>query len=234
MAIDVICPGCHSRFQVSEKFAGKKGPCPKCKVTITIPAKAEEVVIHAPAPTGPVDSKGQAVLQPIFRQEAKISNLQIGIIAASVFVVLLCALVLRIGAEPPGNISNIVLIVGAIALAPPLVFAGYTFLRDDELEPHRGTALYIRLIPCSVVYPLLWGVYWLVFAYLGITPQLITMVFVVPAVIAAGALCAQASLDLEFGTGALHYSLYLVATVLLRLLLGMNGIWNVVSETVTK
>ena len=34
MAIDVTCPSCHTRFQVSDKFAGKSGPCPKCKNTI--------------------------------------------------------------------------------------------------------------------------------------------------------------------------------------------------------
>jgi hypothetical protein len=184
--------------------------------------------------TGPKDSKGQAVLQPIFRQEAKISNLMIGVIGAAVFVVLLVALILRINSQGTGDIPPVILIVGAVALAPPLAFAGYTFLRDDELEPYRGTTLAIRLIPCSIVYPLLWGVYWLSFSYLGITPELMYMIVVVPAVIGAGALCAQASLDLEFGAGALHYSLYLVATVLLRLLMGMSAFWNVVSETATK
>ena len=31
MPISVVCPGCKVRFNVNEKFAGKKGPCPKCK-----------------------------------------------------------------------------------------------------------------------------------------------------------------------------------------------------------
>src|SRR6476661_3159539 len=30
MAIAVVCPSCHARFQVQDKFAGKEGPCPKC------------------------------------------------------------------------------------------------------------------------------------------------------------------------------------------------------------
>ena len=124
--------------------------------------------------------------------------------------------------------------MGAIVLAPPLTFAGYTFLRDDELEPYRGTALLVRLVPCSIVYPLLWGVYWLVFGYLDIQPQLIHMIVVGPLVIALGALAAQASLDLEFGAAALHYSLYLATTILLRLIMGMNGIWNEIAATVTR
>jgi len=227
MAIDVICPGCHARFQVSEKFAGKKGPCPKCKVTITIPSAAQEVVVHAPEVSGPKDSKGQSVLAPIFRSEPKVSTPVIIGIVASVFVILLVGLILRIATK--GNVPPGLLIVGAIALAPPLAFAGYTFLRDEELEPYRGISLIMRLIPCSIVYPLLWGVYWLIFAYLDVRPELMQMIFVLPAVVGAGALCAQASLDLEFGTGALHYALYLSATVVLRLLMGMNAFWNVVS-----
>jgi hypothetical protein len=55
------------------------------------------------------------------------------------------------------------------------------------------------------------------------------MLVVVPAMIAAGAVTANASLDLEFGPAALHYTLYLVSTVLLRLLMGMNAYWNVVT-----
>ncbi|MEC8508925.1 MAG: MJ0042-type zinc finger domain-containing protein, partial [Planctomycetota bacterium] len=34
MSIRVTCPGCHARFNVSDQFAGKSGPCPKCKKTI--------------------------------------------------------------------------------------------------------------------------------------------------------------------------------------------------------
>ena len=51
MAINVICPGCHTRFKVSDKYAGVEGPCPKCKVKIKIPEKSDEVVIHTPDAT---------------------------------------------------------------------------------------------------------------------------------------------------------------------------------------
>ena len=48
MPITIVCPGCHGRFSVSEKFAGKQGPCPKCKKVISIPKASEEVKIHVP------------------------------------------------------------------------------------------------------------------------------------------------------------------------------------------
>ncbi len=227
MAIDVTCTKCHTRFQVSEKFAGKKGPCPKCKNIITVPDKSQEVVIHAPEVSGPVDSKGEAVLKPIFRQEVRLTTPVIVAIVAAVAVVLLLALVLRIS-FPGGKVPPLITVLGSILLAPALAFAGYTFLRDDELEPHRGRDLILRLIAPSAVYPGLWGLYWLAFAYLQVDPSWQILAFVAPVAIAIGAFTAQASLDLEFGTGALHYSLYLAATVLLRLIvLGAEHVhWN--------
>jgi hypothetical protein len=226
MPIDVTCPGCKTRFQVSEKFAGKQGPCPKCKTVIKVPSKQEEVVIHEPEVVGPKERTGKAVIQPIFREEVRLSTPVIVGIVASVLVVLVMALVLRIS-FPGGTVPPLLTILGSIALAPPLAFAGYTFLRDDELAPHRGTSLILRLIACSVVYPFLWGLYWFGFDYLNLTPTWQILCAVVPVAVVIGAFTAQASLDLEFGAGALHYTLYLAATVFLRLIMGMEAHWNV-------
>src|SRR5437764_1703089 len=95
MAIDVTCPSCHTRFQVSEKFAGKSGPCPKCKTTIKVPEKKDEVVIHAPEDYGPKTTTGQMVFKPIARTEVKLQVPQIAAIVGSVIVVLVGALILR-------------------------------------------------------------------------------------------------------------------------------------------
>ena len=46
-----------------------------------------------------------------------------------------------------------------IILGPPLAWAGYTFLRDDELEGYTGVNLASARSPCGLVYALLWGVY---------------------------------------------------------------------------
>ena len=230
MAIDVTCPGCKTRFQVSEKFAGKKGPCPKCKTIIQIPSAKDEIVIHAPAPSGPVDSKGKAVLEPIFREEVRLSTPTIVGIVASIVVVLGFAFALRLAAAKPGQIDQLVTIIGSIVLAPPLAFAGYTFLRDQEAAPHRGLELVQRLIAPSIVYPLLWGLYWAVFAYFGYTnkpPELMALLPVAIGMIVAGAVTAQASLEIEFGQAAMHYALYLAATIVLRTVMGMNAYWNV-------
>jgi predicted Zn finger-like uncharacterized protein len=222
MAIDVTCPSCHTRFQVSEKFAGKSGPCPKCKTVIKVPDKSQEVVIHAPEVSGPTDSKGQAVLKPIARTEVRLKTPQIAAIIGSIVVVFIAATVLK---WQPANMQQIGTILGSILLGPPLAFAGYTFLRDDELEPYRGTEVLLRSLACGLVYAAIWGAYWFVFVYLypkppsGWQPSWQVMAAVVPIMVALGAFAAQASFDLELTSGALDYALYLAVTVLLRVII---------------
>lgn len=217
MPISVVCPGCKKRFNVSDKFAGKKGPCPQCKAIITVPEKIEEVVIHAPEAFGPKDSTGRAVLKPIARKETKVSLLLTAIVVVASLVVLVVAWVFR------GQASLPLLVIGALGLAPPLVWGGYAFLRDDELEPFRGRELWIRVAACSLAYAALWGIVELITGYGLQLEQLdvVHLAFVVPVMLGIGAFAAYASLDFDFGMGALHCSLYLAVTVVLRLILGL-------------
>ena len=70
------------------------------------------------------------------------------------------------GAIPRQECSAIsITILGSVLLGPPLAFAGYTFLRDDELEPYRGTEVLLRSLACGLVFAAIWGAYWFVFAY---------------------------------------------------------------------
>jgi hypothetical protein len=224
MPIDITCPGCRTRFKVSEKFAGQKGPCPKCKTVIQIPAKGEEIVVHAPEGFGPKNAAGVAVLKPIARKETKVTPVMLVGVVSSVFLVLLVALLLR-GMKP---IAPWILGLGAFAVAPPLVWAGYAFLRDQELEPHRGRYLAIRVLICSAVYALLWAVYvWLPgLAFHLDTLELFHLLFIIPPIAAVGGLAALATLDLDFGTGVLHYGFYLLVTVLLCFVIGLDLMGN--------
>jgi hypothetical protein len=84
MAIDVTCASCKTRFQVSDKFAGKQGPCPKCKAVIKVPDKSQQVVIHEPeAAAGTKTSTGQPIFKPIAWKETRLTTLQIVIAGAS-------------------------------------------------------------------------------------------------------------------------------------------------------
>jgi len=222
MPIPVVCPGCKKRFTVSDKHAGKKGPCPQCKTVIQVPEKAEEVVVHAPEGFGPKDAQGRAVLKPIARKETKVSPLLTAVILIAIVAVLAGAWMFR---SPAGKQPLLLLALGAIALAPPLAWAGYTFLRDDELEPYSGKELSLRILACSAVYAILWGLVALVTGYVlgGDDVQVIHMVFIAPVMIGIGTFAAYLSLDLEAGTAAIHCSLYLLVTVTLRLILGLSA-----------
>jgi hypothetical protein len=227
MPIAVICPGCKAAFQVSDKFAGKKGPCPKCKTIITIPEATPEIVIHAPETVGPKDSTGRPVFTPILREETRLSQTAITAIVAAVVTVVLVAVIVGLATRKNEGPPWQLLALGAVALAPPLGIAGYAMLRDPESVPYRGTTLYYRIAATSVVYVLLWAVYcWIPALYANHPPpyELYLLIFVGPVMVGIGALAAYAALDFEFGTAAMHYGLYLAATIVLSLLAGVNWI----------
>jgi len=220
MPINIVCTGCKKRFTVQDKFAGKQGPCPQCKTVIQIPELDEQVVIHAPESAAPKDSKGRSVIDPIKRQETKVSTkLAIGI-GVLIVAVLGIALGLRVY---EGDVPFFIKMLGAISLAPPLVLGGYAFLRDAELEPYRGKELAIRVLACSAAYAGLWGIFVFVPTVLGIefTPTQLAIV-TVPFVL-VGAFAAFASFDLEYLNGIMHYGLYLVVTVLMRVVAGLDA-----------
>lgn len=226
MAIAVICPGCHKRFKVSDQYAGKKGPCPQCKTLISIPTKEEEVVIHAPEEFGPKGASGEAVLKPIEREETQVSSVQWTVIIGLSLLVPLVAVILRF-TIPWSDLllRRIVLGTGALLLGPPLAMLGYSFLRDAELAPYRGTAFWTRTGICGTIYALLWGVYLYALVMLDLSsgPELHQLLYLLPLIIVPGTLTAMATLDLDAIFGALHYCMYLGACIVLRLILGLGA-----------
>jgi len=225
MPIAVLCPGCKTQFQVSDKFAGQKGPCPKCKTVITIPKATPEIVIHAPEQVGPKDSTGRPVFMPILRQETVLSQTAIIAMVAAVVTVMLVTVI--VGLSSQGEPPILILVAGAIGLAPPLGFAGYAMLRDqEEMIPYRGTTLWIRVAASSAVYALLWAAFvWLPPLVLGFDPPpypLYSLVYIVPVIVGVGGLTAYVAYDLEVGQALLHYGLYLAVTVILSWIAGVN------------
>lgn len=227
MPIQVICPGCHTRFSVGDEHGGKTGPCPKCEIPIRIPDKSEEVVVHAPE-LGPKDSEGRLVLKPIERSETKITAVGIVGIIGAVLVTLVVAFLIgrmyRTGDDV--QVPTWVLGAGAFLLAPPLAVAGYSFLRDDELEPYRGASLALRVLICACVYALLWGAYLYVKSMLfgSGSPEIWHLAFLVPPLVAAGAVAPFAALDLDYTSACVHCGMYLIVTVLMRLLMGLSPV----------
>jgi hypothetical protein len=129
--------------------------------------------------------------------------------------------------------SMLILGIGAFVLAPPIVVAGYTIMRDAELEPYAGKWLLIRAAIVSVVYAGLWGVAALftIFVYPdNAEPEVWQFIPGTAIMIVAGTLAAVATLDLEPLNAFFHYTFYLVVTVLLRIVMGLPPLGGVMAE----
>jgi len=229
MAILVVCPGCKKSFNVDDKYAGKTGPCPKCKTKITIPEKLAEVKVHAPDEFagGGRGASGKLALKPIARTDVRFKPLMALLIAGAVVAAIAWAFGIRVFAG--GSDSNLRILfsaVGLLLVSPPLAAAAYTFLRDDELEPYRGPQLYIRAAICSVVYMILWAV----FAYLYVTVfsgnmELPYWFVAVAPFLGIGAATGKFAFDLETISGFFHYAFYIVATFVLGLIAIRGWVW---------
>lgn len=234
MPIQVTCPKCLKRFSVGEQHAGKQGPCPSCKSTIKIPKAEEQVVIHAPDPStsGPVDSKGRSVLKTARYKDSKF-NLLITISSVAVaLLAFLAAFLLGRSDVIKGDGSQplIVLGIGAAILGPLLAWAGYQFLRDSELDPYRGRQVWLRSIAAGVVYAGLWFLYgYLLLRFFSAENIAQGLDWYFPVIcmavtIAAGTLVAYVAFDLEPFSAAMHFGFFLLVTVLLRAVMGLQFI----------
>jgi hypothetical protein len=148
-----------------------------------------------------------------------------GVIGA-VLVALLAALVVRSQGAPEMWLKAL----AAIVMGPPLAWAGYTFLRDAELEAYHGLPVLLRSLACGLVYALLWGV----FVFLGdrffgtdaMTKglEIWQMVVLIVPVFAGGTLAAFASFDLDPGSAFFHCAMYFAVTVILRLVAALPAV----------
>lgn len=222
MPINVTCPSCLTRFSVNDKFAGKSGPCPKCKSTIKIPDKTEEVVIHAPKDDTPKDSKGTSVIKPISRQEVKLSLPVIVGASLGALIALGVAIGFGVSRTPP---PTALLAGGTLIMALPLVVAGYWFLQNDELQGFRGKELWTRSAICALIFALAWMIYTFVPGLVGLGDKVsdinpVTMAMMIIAMIAIGTVTAVLVLELEIGQGIMLYMLYFVITFVLAWIAG--------------
>ncbi len=227
MSILVVCPGCKKSFNVDDKFAGKTGPCPKCKTKITIPAKQAEVQIHAPDEFsgGGKGVTGKLLLKPIERQPTRVKPVMAAVVGGAIVAAIALALVVRFVAPAAGPLHYSLIGIGLLLVSPPLAMAGYTFLRDDELEPYRGKQLWIRAAVCASVYVILWAV----FAYVKVSMGSIDLPYwfmVAPPFLLVGAMAGKFSFDLETASGFFHYAFYLAVTMILGAIANLGAVWQ--------
>ena len=221
MAIDVICTGCHKRFQVSEEFAGRKGPCPECKTVIEIPKLEDIVVVHERETT---KTGAPTKLNSIRRQGTTVSKLELIISLSAVALGLTIAIIGRFTisevSEAPGiliwGIAGCMFGIGTSLL-------GYIVLRNSELEIVNDRRTILKASGIGILYAILWRL------QIIITDSALTMEdgIILPGVIVlALALTAIASflpmvlLEFEFAQGLVHTSLFIAGLVAYSLILG--------------
>jgi type IV secretory pathway VirB2 component (pilin) len=230
MSILVICPGCKKQFQVSEKFAGKSGPCPQCKAVIKVPKKEEQVVVHTPEQfgSGGRGASGKLALKPIARLEGRLRGRTMALIAVAAVLVLAVTL---LGGRQRLFVDHVVVsVMGLLLISPALVIGGYQFLNgSEELERYRGKSLWLRAGICALAYVVLWGLFIFVLGYVSgpiRDGEIWIWFFVAPPFFVVGSLAALSALDLDFSTGFFHYAFYVLVTMLLRWAAGLPSVWS--------
>jgi hypothetical protein len=233
MPILVVCPGCKKSWQVPDTAAGKAGPCPKCKTIIKVPAKGMEVKVHTPEEfgTGGKTVGGQLALKPIARRKVKFNPKVAAIVASAAVGMLVLAWIGNlVGLFGEGWLGYLGTAVGLLLVTPPLVYAGYQFLQDEESVPYEGQELYLRVAACSAAYIVLWGL----FAYISDPfrgpDNYPYWAALGPCLLFVGTLLPMASLDLAGGAAFSHYGFYLIVTIVLRWAAGMRFLWEALPE----
>lgn len=219
MPIPVVCPGCKARFTVSDQFAGRTGPCPKCKQSITIPkTTAATVTIHEPEPVSAA-APGGVLLQPIRRSDRPVTPVAFAAtMAGAVATAALAWLAGVVFPAPPGP-PDWLFAAGGFLVALPCVALGYVGIHDRELEPYRGASLLVRSLVCAAVYGGLWCAKGLLPAEQ--TADMWRWLYLGPLFFVPGVIAAMAAFDLDQGRAVAHFSMYAMFTCVLRWLAGL-------------
>jgi hypothetical protein len=205
------------------KAAAPVKPGAKAPAAPATPAPMPEVVIHEPEAGGPKNASGRPTTKPLTRRETRFELVPALMISGGVLVTLAVTWIMR------GQLKELVWLRGAglLLLSPPIAVAGYSFLRDDELEPYRGRWLWIRASICGLVYLAMWGAY--LFVPADATAEAWGWILVGPPFFLVGAGAAYATLDLDFGNAFFHYCFYLLLTLLLGAAAGLSMPWAGIS-----
>lgn len=235
MAIDVTCPGCFKRFQVSDRYAGMKGPCPACNTIINIPKETVKIYEPDEFQSGGKTVKGRAILKPIDRKVAVIGGREWAIMAISIVgVFALTMLVGRFSSSIGVWGVRAIAALGTLGVAFGTSIFGYVLLRSgDELEYHEGPELYKRAGLCAGTYTLLWILFEALISYLGAQGTILLWAYLVPFVV-LGVIAAVGFFDLDFSMGTAHYFIFFFAVLILRWAIRYGWLWQTVSAVASE
>ncbi|HJT31105.1 MAG TPA: hypothetical protein VJ783_03485, partial [Pirellulales bacterium] len=184
------------------------------------PAAPLEVKIHEPETIGPKTSTGRPVVKPLTRKETQFALVPSLVIAGGTLLTFIIAWLVR----QPLQEQVWLRAVGLLVLSAPLAVGAYWFLQNDELEPHRGSSLWLRGGICGLLYLALWGAYHLLPA--DATSAAWSWIYIAPPFFLIGAGVAFATFDLEIENAFFHYCFYVLVTLALGFTAGLPMPWN--------
>lgn len=235
MAIDVTCPGCFKRFQVSDRYAGMKGPCPACNTIINIPKETVKIQEPDEFQSGGKTIKGRAILKPLDRHVAVIGGREWALMAISVVgVFALTMLVERFSSSIGLWGVRAIATLGTLGVAFGTSIFGYILLRSgDELEYHEGPELFKRAGACAGIYTLLCILFEMLIYYVGAQGTIFVWLYLVPFV-ALGIIAAAGLFDLDFSMATAHYFIFFFAMMILRWAIGYQWLWQAISAVASE
>lgn len=212
MAIQVICPGCMRRFEVADRFAGKKGPCPRCGHIIEIPK--EQVVVHAP---DEMIIEGRKVKNPDFVRP--IERSQYAFTRGQIIANFVGALVLLLGAYlfhflGVGVTKWVAGTLGIFVAAFALARSGYILVRNpDDLEMFLGNRLNKKAVIVALGYTAAWLIFEILFFIFD--PGFYFFVILLPITILASFI-PLVVFDTDYGDSFMLFVIFVLCVVLLR------------------
>lgn len=220
MAIDVICPGCHKRFQVSDQFAGQKGPCPGCKTIIQIPKLEDVVVVHERETTS---SGAPAKLNSIRRQHTTAGKSELLCASGALLAGLLSTILVRFLSEPepdPGFFTT--LLIGSL-LGSSTSLLGNIVLRGQDNGSNYGRKTIVRACLVGVIYTVIWRLLVLLSDGLLVEDGSVILPAVIILAIALTAISTFLPMfvfDFEYQQGLVHVALFISSLAIYSLVLG--------------
>jgi hypothetical protein len=211
-------------FEVDDRFAGKKGPCPKCGHIIEIPK--EKLVIHAPddiTDGGKTRKNVGHDARPILQERFTFTGGQIALGAAGAAAFFLISYL--VGLAHSGWLSLIVGAILAFVIAYPIADFGYKLTRDendlDKVMFEDPSERRRRSFFASLVFAGSWLVFEAFVYFLG-GSGLIACLYLIP-IAAIGSFGALIFFDCNFGKALLIYLIFAFVAIIGRGLIITDG-----------
>lgn len=229
MAIDVICSGCLKQFQVSDQFAGRSGPCPKCKTIISIPKLEDQLVIEEPTHR-PGSPGAHTKINGIRRRRGFFQRFEIITLCSLFASAGIVAIVIRILQTDPisrlDSTTGTLFVLGLILLSLGSSALGYGVLKDSEIKAFARRTTIFRSIMTATVYCIIAA------GFIGTTllfshedPRNLILAVVAIACFSIASFAPMAFFEMELMQGALHVAIMICMTSLFCLLANNYHQW---------